>query len=67
LNVFDDILGFLSGGRNYEITGKTNAIARFTIRNELFNIGKKLFLLQDGEERYIVNKIVYIFFEISID
>lgn len=42
--------GLLSGGRTYEITGKTNAATKFTIRNELFNIGKKLFLLEDGEE-----------------
>jgi len=46
--------GILSGGRIYEIIGKTNAISRFSIRNELFSIGKKLFLLENGEERYIV-------------
>ena len=46
--------GLLSGGRSYEIKSKTNAASRFTIRNELFSIGKKLYLLEDGKERFAV-------------
>ena len=49
-------LGLFSGGRNYEIISKINAKSNFTIRNELFNLGKKLFFLEDGEQRYIVNR-----------
>jgi len=46
--------GLLSGGRSYEIKGKTNTAKRFSIRNELFSVGKKLILLEDGKERYTV-------------
>jgi len=46
--------GFLSGGRSYEIISKTNAPERFSIRNELFHVGKKLFLLENGKEHFIV-------------
>jgi uncharacterized protein YxjI len=46
--------GLLSGGRSYEIKSKTNAPTKFTIRNELFKVGKKLILLEDGRERYTV-------------
>jgi len=46
--------GLLSGGRSYSITSKTNAASRFSIKNELFSIGKKLVLLEDGKERYTV-------------
>ena len=48
------LIGILTGGRSYIITSKTNTLSKFSIRNELFNIGKKLFFLQDGEERFIV-------------
>lgn len=53
---YDEFSGLLSGGRSYEIKSKTNSRSEFTIRNELFSIGKKLILLQDGKERYIVNR-----------
>jgi len=46
--------GLLSGGRSYEIISKTNAPERFSIRNELFHVGKKLILLENGKELFIV-------------
>jgi len=46
--------GLLSGGRSYEIKSKTNAATHFSIKNELLSVGKKLILLEDGKERYIV-------------
>jgi len=46
--------GFLSAGHSYTITSKTNAPTKFTIQNELFNLGKKLILLEDNKERYTV-------------
>ena len=49
-------LGLLSGGRSYEIKGKTNSAARFTVRNELFSIGKKLTLLENGKDLYTVSR-----------
>ena len=50
-------LGLLTGGRSYEIKSKTNAPEKFTIRNELFNVGKKLILLENNQERYTVSSI----------
>jgi len=44
----------LSGGRHYDIKSETNGEAKFSTRNELFHVGKKLFLLKDGKELYIV-------------
>jgi uncharacterized protein YxjI len=46
--------GLLSGGRTYEIKGKTNAPLQFSTRNELLSVGKKLTLLEGGKERYTV-------------
>jgi len=51
--------GLLSGGRSYEIKSKENAESRFTIRNELFHVGKQLFLSQDGKELYIVKHEIF--------
>jgi len=46
--------GHLSGGRSYEIKSKTNAPTKFSVKNELLSVGKKLILLEDNKERYIV-------------
>jgi len=44
----------LSGGRGYEIKGKVNAAETFKIKNELLSVGKKLVLLENDKERYVV-------------
>ena len=35
---------------------KTNAPTKFSVRNELFSIGKKLMLLEDGKDLYTVSE-----------
>ncbi|UJR35816.1 hypothetical protein I4U23_028563 [Adineta vaga] len=45
---------FISVGRTYDVESKTNAPTKFSVRNELFSVGKKLYLLEDGKERYSV-------------
>jgi len=46
--------GLLSGGRSYDIKSQINAPSTFSIKNELFSIGKKLILLENGKELYVV-------------
>ena len=48
------ILGFISAARTYDVESKTNAPNKYTVRDELLSVGKKLFLLEDGKERYSV-------------
>jgi hypothetical protein len=55
-------LGFLSGGHSYDVESKTNAKSKYTIRNELFHVGKKLTLLEDGKEIFIVCRLNYLLF-----
>ncbi|CAF0915802.1 unnamed protein product [Adineta steineri] len=45
---------FLTLGHSYTIESKLNAPTKFSTRWEPFNLGKKIFLLEDGKERFIV-------------
>jgi len=46
--------GLLSGGRSYAITSKVKDSPTYSIKNELLSIGKKLLLLENGKELYVV-------------
>ncbi|CAF1671227.1 unnamed protein product, partial [Adineta ricciae] len=45
---------FISAARTYDVESKTNAPNKYTVRDELLSVGKKLYLLEDGKERYSV-------------
>ncbi|CAF1644877.1 unnamed protein product [Adineta ricciae] len=45
---------FISAARTYDVESKTNAPIKYTVRDELLSVGKKLYLLEDGKERYSV-------------
>jgi len=49
----------LGGGRHYDIKNETNGEAKFSTRNELFRVGKKLFLLKNGKELYVAKHDIF--------
>ena len=51
------ILGLISAARTYNVEGVTNAPNKYTVRDELLSVGKKLYLLEDGKERYSVREL----------